>query len=91
MDLETQNKFLLSKWLFKLLNGDGIWQQILKNKYLGSKTISQVEKKSGDSHFLSGLMNVKEDLLNYMTFKLQNGEQIRFWEDKWLENTSFSE
>jgi hypothetical protein len=33
IDLEVQNKCLFSKWLFKLLNEDGIWQEILKKKY----------------------------------------------------------
>ena len=65
-------------------------EQILKKLPIGSKTISQVEKKRGDSHFWSRLMNVKAKFLDYVTFKLQNGEQIRFWQDKWLENTSFS-
>ena len=45
MDLKVRNKFFLSKWLFKLTNEDGIWQQILRNKYLKSKTLTQVEKK----------------------------------------------
>jgi hypothetical protein len=35
-------------------------------------------------------MNIKAELLDCVTFKLQNGEQIRFWEDKCLGNTSFS-
>ena len=64
MDLNVQNKCLLSKWLFKLTNEDGIWQQILRNKYLGSKTLTQVEKKPGDSQFWSGLMSVKKIFLN---------------------------
>ena len=46
------------------------------------------KKKPGDSHFWSGLMDAKNDFLNCGTFKLQNGEQIRFWEDKWLGSTS---
>ena len=33
-------------------------------------------------------MDAKSDFLNCGTFKLQNGEQIRFWEDKWLGSTS---
>ena len=90
MGLEIQNKCLLSKWLFKLINEDGLWQEILKHKYLGSKTISQVEKKIGDSHFWFVLMEVKKEFLQYVTFNLPNGEHIRFWEDKWLGNTSFS-
>ena len=46
------------------------------------------KKKPGDSHFWSGLMDAKNDFLNCGTFKLQNGKQIRFWEDKWLGSTS---
>jgi hypothetical protein len=30
IDLDTQNKCLLSKWIVKLLNEDGLWQQVLK-------------------------------------------------------------
>jgi hypothetical protein len=40
--LELKNKSLLSKWLFKLINEDGVWQEILRNKYLHSKTLSHV-------------------------------------------------
>jgi hypothetical protein len=42
--LEIQNKCLLSKWLFKLINEEGIWQNILRRKYLSNKTIAQVKK-----------------------------------------------
>jgi hypothetical protein len=31
---ELKNKCLISKWLFKLLTEDGVWQQFLYNKYL---------------------------------------------------------
>jgi hypothetical protein len=37
IDLEVQNKCLLRKWLLKLLNEDGLWQEILKKKYLKKK------------------------------------------------------
>ena len=32
--LETKNRCLLSKWIFKLLNEEGVWQELLSNKYL---------------------------------------------------------
>jgi hypothetical protein len=51
IDLDIQNKCLLSKWVIKLLNEDGLWQEILRKKYLKGKTLSQVVKKAGDSHF----------------------------------------
>lgn len=39
-DLKVQNKCLLSKWLFKLLSRDRIWQLLLQNKYLWQKQLS---------------------------------------------------
>jgi hypothetical protein len=36
-------------------------------------------------------MKVKEDFLRFASFKLNNGTQIRFWEDKWICNTSFQD
>jgi len=50
-NLEIQNKCLLSKWLFRLLNEEGMWQELLRNKYIKNKTLGSCEKKSTDSHF----------------------------------------
>jgi hypothetical protein len=49
--LRLKNKSLLSKWLFKLLNEDGMWQDLLHEKYLRSKTLSQVSASPTDSPF----------------------------------------
>jgi hypothetical protein len=67
-----------------LINSDGAWQQLIRNKYLGSKTITQITKQSGDSQFWRGLMNVKEEFFSFESFQLQDGRVIRFWEDSWL-------
>ena len=77
-DLDVQNKCLLSKWLFRLINEDGVWQQLLRNKYLGTKPLSQVEKKPGDSQFWLGLMKVKPIFLNGGVYKVSSGSQVRF-------------
>jgi hypothetical protein len=37
-DLQVKNMTLLGKWFFKLLTKDGIWQTILKRKYVGLMT-----------------------------------------------------
>ena len=73
MNLELQNRCLLSKWLFKLCNEEGMWQDLIKNKYLKNKTLSQVKKKAGVSHFWASLMGVEDE----------------FWEDKWLGHQAF--
>jgi hypothetical protein len=90
-NLEVQNQCLLSKWLFKLINEEGLWQTIIRNKYLTKHTIGKVDKKPGDSHFWSGLMKVKPKFLMYGSFQLNNGKQIRFWEDQWLGTHSFKQ
>ena len=41
-NLELKNIALLSKWLHRLLTIDGTRQQILRNKYLGTKPLVQV-------------------------------------------------
>ena len=46
-DLDIQNKCLLSKWLYKLCNEAGLWQEMLRNKYLKNHTLSQISKKKG--------------------------------------------
>jgi hypothetical protein len=84
IDLDIQNKCLLSKWIIKLINEDGLWQQLLKNKYLKGRTLSQVDRKKGDSQFWSGLMEVKNLVLERGRFNVQDGTQTRFWEDLWL-------
>jgi hypothetical protein len=83
-NIDIQNKCLLSKWVFKLINEEGLWQQILRRKYLGNKTLGQVVRKQGDSHFWSGLMKVKDIFFANGIFRVNNGQDTRFWEDKWL-------
>jgi hypothetical protein len=48
-DFQIKNRALLGKWLSKLLTEEGIWQTLLKRKYIGSKALSQVLWKPGDS------------------------------------------
>jgi hypothetical protein len=79
--LELKNKCLLSKWLFKILTEEGMWQQILTNKYLKHQTLAQVEAKPTDSPFWKGLMRVKNDFFRRGFFKVGTGDSVRFWED----------
>jgi hypothetical protein len=74
----------LRKWVFKLINENGVWQQLLHNKYLHSKYLSQVNVRPDDSPFWKGLMRVKEEFFKRGAFILGDRANIRFWEDKWL-------
>ena len=60
--LEIKKLCLLSKWLFKMMHEEGVWQELLSNKYLGDKTLSQVQATPLDSPFWKGLMRVKHEI-----------------------------
>ena len=78
LNLDVHNKGLLSKRLFKLLNGDGVWQDLLTNKYLRDKSLTQVQYMPGDSQFWASLMKVKGEFLSMGRFELGDGSQVRF-------------
>ena len=87
-NLEVKNKCLLSKWLYKLsVETEATWAQILRSKYLHSKTLYQVKATPTDSLFWKGLMRVKLAFFNRTKFIIGNGTNKRFWEDTWLGET----
>jgi hypothetical protein len=47
-NIEFQNKCLLRKWLFKLLNEDGLWQLLLRKKCLCRYPLSKVSHRHRD-------------------------------------------
>jgi hypothetical protein len=59
---------------------------MLRRKYIGSKALSQVVWKPGDSYFWAGLMALKEIFFRHGTFSINNGTHIWFWKDIWLGN-----
>ena len=89
-DLQVKNDALLSKWLFKLLTEDGVWQTLF-HKYLGQEALSQAYWKPGDSHFWFGLMAVKKHVFHFGSLLIKDGSEICFWEDMWLGNATLQE
>jgi hypothetical protein len=73
------------------MNEQGIWQDLLRQKYMQDKAIRQTRRKLGDSQFWSGIMSVKELFLGFGTFQLNNGTNIRFLEDTWVGNRSLKD
>lgn len=76
--------------MWRLENGNGLWQQMLRTKYLNKETLSQCESKAGQSHFWHGLMQVKDVYNQFSRKVVGNGKNVLFWEDIWLGNEPFS-
>ena len=84
-NLEVKNRCLLSKWMYKLsVETEATWAQILRSKYLQSKTLSEATVRPTDSPFWKGLMRVKVAFFNRTKFIVGNGNTTRFWENTWL-------
>jgi hypothetical protein len=90
-DLEVKNTVLFGKWIFRLLTENGVWQTLLRRKYVGSKALSQVFWKPDDSHFWAGLMATKKYFFGHGKFSIKDRSEVRFWEDKWHGTTSLRE
>jgi hypothetical protein len=75
-DLEVKNMALLGKWLARLLTEDGVWQQLLRKNYVGSKAISQVIWKPGDSYFYASIMATKKHFFPFGSFSIRNEAEI---------------
>ena len=87
-NLEVKNRCLLTKWLHMLsIETEGMWVQILRNKYIQSKTLTQVTVRPNDSLFSKGLMTTKVAFFYRMKFTIRDGNSTRFWEDMWLGGT----
>jgi hypothetical protein len=59
-DIRKMNLSLLCKWLWKLDREVGLWQQIVKHKYLKNDTISSVKHKQSDSPIWADLLKVRD-------------------------------
>jgi len=55
-----------------------MWQFLLMNKYLQSKTLTQVTARPNDSHFWRGLMRLKDEVLAKGSFEVKDGTKMRF-------------
>jgi hypothetical protein len=78
------NLSLLCKWLWKIDREDGLWQQIIKFKYLRKDTICSVHHKQSDSPIWADLLKVRDIYMQGRKFIIGNGKKILFWKDRWL-------
>lgn len=84
-DIRKMNICLLCKWWWKLENEEGIWQEIVKAKYLRKQVVGSVSHKLDDSPVWSDLLKVKNIYLKGRTVKIGKGDVTLFWTDNWLE------
>ena len=86
INIDIMNQALLAKWLWKIENESGLWQTVIRNKYVKNECISGIRPKPGDSQFWSGIMGVKNVFYKYCKKMVGDGRNTRFWEDWWVDD-----
>ena len=84
-DIRKMNISLLTKWWWKLETEDGLWQTIVKAKYMqGNNLIATIKHKADDSPIWTDLLKVRCFYLKGRSVTTKNGHSTFFWEDPWL-------
>ena len=80
-DLHKQNLSLLTKWWWKLETKTGLWQEIIKAKYLGRDMVASVKTKVNDSPCWKAIMKVKDLYMAGRKIVIRSGDIARVWID----------
>jgi hypothetical protein len=86
-DLRKMNASLLRKWWWALESGEGLWQEIVKLKYVKQSPICVVPNRMDDSPLWKDLMKIKirHIYVKGGEYKINNGRNISFWLDRCLD------
>lgn len=82
--MRKMNLSLLCKWWWRLEKKSGLWQDIVKHKYMKRDNVSSVKHKQTDSPMWSDLLKVKHIYLQGRKMKINNGKLTSIWKDIWL-------
>lgn len=76
-----KRRYYLVKWWWKLETQTGIWQDIVKARYLANKTLANVSPKFSDSPCWKALLKVKDLYMVGRKIKTEFGNLTRVWKD----------
>jgi hypothetical protein len=62
LNLRWMNISLLTKWLWKLENEDGLWQTIVKKKYMKGKPLCILKKNKETLNFGVASLTTKKNI-----------------------------
>lgn len=80
-DLRKQNISLMVKWWWKLETQKGLWQDIVRARYLRNKTVADVTPRFSDSPCWKALLKVKEVYMIGRKIETKSWNITRMWKD----------
>ena len=88
-NISNMNVSLLCKWWWRLEMENGIWQDIVKAKYMTSGIISNIKWRLNDSPVWKDLLQVRHIYLMGRSIRTGNGAQTSLWKDTWVGSRPF--
>jgi hypothetical protein len=73
--------------VWTLENGEGLWQDIVRIKYVKDSPTCLIPARLSDSHIWSDLMKVRHIYLRGRGVKANNGQNVSFWLDSWMDDS----
>jgi len=83
-DIRRMNISLLCKWWWRLDNEEGLWQNIVKAKYIKGAPIGAITHRPDDSPIWTDLLKIKYFYMKNRKVKVNNGQSTLFWEEPWM-------
>lgn len=80
-DLRKQNISLMVKWWWKLETQTGVWQNLVRARYLQNKSVATVQPRQSDFPYWKSLLKVRELYMMGRKIKLGCGNLSRVWKD----------
>jgi hypothetical protein len=85
-NLWKMNIALLCKWWWALETGNGLWQDIVRIKYVQGSPICLIPNRLNDSPIWSDLLKVRSIYLRGRGVKVNNGRNVSFWLEPWIDD-----
>ena len=87
MSSKRMNIALLTRWLWRISNGDGgLWLRIIQQKYLRGQPLAFCQR-SGGSQFWQSIIQLLSVLRIGTSIEIGSGTATLFWFDRWTGDT----
>ena len=77
----------MCKWWWKLERNEGLWQEIVRKKYVKNGCLHSLKKKSTNSPVWNQLLSIKEIYIAGRKMLVGQGDSTSFWKDSWICDT----
>jgi hypothetical protein len=89
LDLHKMNEALLAKWIWKLENTNGLWQTIIRHKYVKGRPIISLKKDKVILSFGREFLMLGK-IFTIIVKKIGNGNSTSFWHNIWCDTEPLS-